>query len=163
MKEQVAETILGALVAIVAGVFLAFALTRAGHNETQGGYPIVARFNRINGISVGSDVRLSGVKVGTVSAVGLDPSTYMAKLILSMDQKYKLPEDSIAKVGSDGLLGGAYISIEPGGGEAMLKPNGEIAQTQGSVDLLTVLASAMSGEASAQQQQAPAHAPAATP
>ncbi|MGE3303947.1 MAG: outer membrane lipid asymmetry maintenance protein MlaD [Hyphomonadaceae bacterium] len=144
MKEQTAETIVGALVAIVAGAFLAFAVARAGGAETQGGYPIIARFNRVDGISVGSDVRMSGVKVGAVSAVSLDPNSYMAQITFSVDQKYKVPEDSTAKISSDGLLGGAYVSIEAGGAEAMLKPNGEIAQTQGSVDLLTTLVSAMS-------------------
>jgi phospholipid/cholesterol/gamma-HCH transport system substrate-binding protein len=144
LKEQTAETILGALVALVAAGFLVFALARAGGGEAQGGYPLVARFNRVDGVSVGSDVRLSGVKVGAVSALELDPKSYMARLTLSIDRNVKVPEDSVAKVATEGLLGSAYVSIEPGGAEEMLKPHGEIAQTQGSVDLLTVLASAMS-------------------
>lgn len=161
MKEQAAETAIGAVVAFVAGGFLFYAVTRAGGGEAAGGYPLSARFNRVDGISVGADVRMSGVKVGAVSAIALDPSTYMAKLTMSVDPKVKVPEDSSAKVASDGLLGGSYIAIEPGGAEEMLAANKEISHTQGSVDLLTVLASAVGSASSggkdnagAQQQEA---------
>jgi phospholipid/cholesterol/gamma-HCH transport system substrate-binding protein len=147
VKEQTAETIVGALVALVAIGFLSFALARAGGGEGAGGYPLIAKFNRVDGISVGSDVRLSGVKVGAVSAVDLDPMTYMAKLTMSFGPGVKVPEDSTAKVVSDGLLGGAYIAVEPGGAEAMLARNGEFSHTQGPIDLFTVLASAMGGGA----------------
>ena len=149
MKEQTAETIVGAAVALVAAGFLTFALARAGGGEGAGGYPLSGRFNRVDGIAVGSDVRMSGVKVGAVSALALDPATYMAKLTMSLNRDVKVPEDSTAKVASDGLLGGAYISIEPGGAEDMLAANSEFSHTQGSIDLLTVMASAMS----ASQQQ----------
>jgi phospholipid/cholesterol/gamma-HCH transport system substrate-binding protein len=88
---------------------------------------------------------MAGVKIGAVSGVGLDYQTYQAKLTLTVDNKVKVPEDSAAKIQTDGLLGGAYISLEPGGADATLKPNSEITDTQGSVDLLTTLTSAVSG------------------
>ncbi len=163
MKDQAAETAIGAAVALVAAGFLFYAVTRAGGGETAGGYPLSARFNRVDGISVGADVRMSGVKVGAVSAVELDPATYMAKLTLSLDPKVKVPEDSSAKVASDGLLGGAYIAVEPGGAEAMLAANNEISHTQGSVDLLTVLASAVGGGSSGEKQSAGAQQQEAAP
>lgn len=153
-KDQAAETILGAIVAAVAVGFLGFAVTRAGAGETAGGYELVARFNRIDGINVGADVRLSGVKVGTVSSVGIDPTTYLAKTTLSVSRDVKLPDDSIAKVASDGLLGGGYIALEPGGSSEMLAAGGEIANTTGTVDLLSLLAAAAgnAGNASASEQ-----------
>lgn len=154
MKEQAAETAIGAVVAVVAAGFLFYAVTRAGGGEAAGGYPIEARFNRIDGISVGADVRMSGVKVGAVSTVALDPQTYMARVTMSLDPKVKVPEDSSAKISSDGLLGGAYVSIEPGGAEAMLAAGKEISHTQGTVDLLTVLASAVGGAANSQNKSA---------
>lgn len=144
-KEQAAETILGAIVAAVAIGFLAFAVTRAGAVESTGGYPLTARFNRVDGVNVGADVRLSGVKVGTVSAVGIDPTTYLAKLTLSVSPTVKLPDDSSARVASDGLLGGAYVALEPGGSPEMLASGAEILNTTGTVDLLSLLAAAASG------------------
>lgn len=152
-KEQAAETILGALVAFVAIGFLVFAVTRAGAGEAAGGYPLVARFNRVDGVNVGADVRLSGVKIGTVSAVGVDPTTYLAKLTLSVDRTVKLPDDSSARVASDGLLGGAYVALEPGGSAEMLASGGEIANTTGTVDLLSLLAAAASGAGKSQEQE----------
>jgi phospholipid/cholesterol/gamma-HCH transport system substrate-binding protein len=153
-KEQTAETILGAIVAFVAIGFLVFAVTRAGAGEAAGGYPLTARFNRVDGVNVGADVRLSGVKVGTVSAVGIDPTTYLAKLTLSVDRTVKLPDDSSARVASDGLLGGAYVALEPGGSAEMLASGGEIANTTGTVDLLSLLAAAASGAGKSQEQEA---------
>jgi phospholipid/cholesterol/gamma-HCH transport system substrate-binding protein len=144
MKEQTAETIVGAIVALVAVGFLTFAIARAGGGESAGGYDVKAKFNRIDGISVGSDVRMSGVKVGVVNRVGIEQQNYMAEVSMSLDPKIKVPADSTAKISSDGLLGGAYVGIEPGGAEEMLASGQEITNTQGTVDLLTVLASAMS-------------------
>lgn len=154
LKEQAAETILGAIVAFVAIGFLVFAVTRAGAGEAAGGYPLTARFNRVDGVSVGADVRLSGVKVGTVSAVGIDKTTYLAKLTLSVDPTVKLPDDSSARVASDGLLGGAYVALEPGGSAEMLASGGEIANTTGTVDLLSLLAAAASGAGKSEQKEA---------
>jgi len=141
-KEQAAETILGAIVAAAAIGFLTFAVTRAGAGEASGGYPLTARFNRVDGVNVGADVRLSGVKVGTVSAVAIDQTTYLAKLTLSVSPTVKLPDDSTARVASDGLLGGGYVALEPGGSPDMLASGGEIVNTTGTVDLLSLLAAA---------------------
>jgi phospholipid/cholesterol/gamma-HCH transport system substrate-binding protein len=145
MKEGTAETIVGAVVVLAAAGFLFFAMARAGGGEGAGGYQLDARFNRIDGISVGSDVRMAGVKIGVVSKVALEQKNYMAEVTMSLSPSIKVPEDSTAKVASDGLLGGAFVSIEPGGAEGMLKPGQELTHTQGSVDLLTVLASALGG------------------
>lgn len=152
-KEQTAETILGAIVAAVAIGFLGFAVTRAGSAEAAGGYDVIARFQRADGIAVGSDVRISGVKVGAVSKVALDPDTYYARVTLVVDPAVKLPDDSSAKVASDGLLGGAYVSLDAGGSETMLTKGGEILNTQGSIDLLSVLASAASGAAKSDEPE----------
>lgn len=143
MTERIAETILGAIVAAIAIGFFIFAAAqgRASGGEA-GGVDYTANFQRVDGIAVGSDVRVSGVKVGVVRAVGLNPDTYMAKLTLSVDRNVQLLDESVARVASDGLLGGAYISLEPAGMDP-LAPGAEIVNTQGSVDLLTVLASAV--------------------
>jgi len=154
-KEQTAEVILGAIVAVVAVGFLTFAVARAGSSEAAGGYELWARFQRVDGINVGADVRMAGVKVGAVSKVGIDPQTYYAKVTMSVDPVVKLPDDSSARISSDGLLGGAYVSLEPGGSEAMLPKGGEILNTQGSVDILSLLAAAAGGAAKKDSAEEP--------
>lgn len=138
--ERWGETLLGAAVAVVAVLFFAFAAAQAGQTSGSGGYELTARFQRVDGVSVGADVRVSGVKVGVVRAVALDPDTFMARLTLAVDRNVQILDDSTARVASDGLLGGAYIAIEPAGLDP-LPPGGEIPNTQGSVDLLTLFSS----------------------
>ena len=143
--ERWGETILGAIVVIIAVGFFAFAAAQAGQTGASGGYDLTARFQRVDGINVGSDVRVSGVKVGVVRSIALDPDTYLAKLTLSINNGVHVLDDSTARVASDGLLGGAYIAIEPAG-MAPLAANAEIPNTQGSVDLLTLFASFARGQ-----------------
>ena len=145
-RDTLVETIIGAIVVVVAVGFLGFALTRGAHASSSEGYSLVAHFNKVDGVTVGSDVRMAGVKVGSISDISLDPATYMAKVQIAITApKVKVPQDSAAKIASDGLLGGAYVSIEAGGSDTVLKPGQEIEQTQGSVDILTVLSTAVSG------------------
>lgn len=154
MTERIAETILGAIVAVIAIGFFVFAAGQGRASGAQtGGVDYTANFQRVDGISVGSDVRVSGVKVGVVRAISLNQETYMAHLTLSVDQNVKLLDESVARVASDGLLGGAYVALEPAGLEP-LAPGSEIINTQGSVDLLTVLASAVGNAGSGGGQSA---------
>jgi phospholipid/cholesterol/gamma-HCH transport system substrate-binding protein len=151
--ERWGETILGAVVAVVAIGFFAFAAAQAGQTGARNGYDLTARFQRVDGVNVGSDVRISGVKVGVVRAVELDPETYLARVTLAINQGVDVLDDSTARVASDGLLGGAYVAIEPAGMDA-LAPGGEIPNTQGSIDLLTLFASfAQSGQSNSQNQE----------
>jgi phospholipid/cholesterol/gamma-HCH transport system substrate-binding protein len=150
--ERWGETILGALVAIVAIGFFAFAAAQAGQTGARDGYDLTARFQRVDGINVGSDVRISGVKVGVVRAIALDPATYQARLTLTLNNGIQVLDDSTARVASDGLLGGAYIAIEPAGMDA-LAAGAEIPNTQGSVDLLTLFASMAQGNRGSSQNE----------
>ena len=142
--ERWGETILGAIVAVVAVGFFAFAAAQAGQNTTGGGYDLRASFQRADGVGVGSDVRISGVKVGVVRSVTLDPSNYDAVLTLTVNNGIHVLDESTARIATDGLLGGAYVSIEPAGMDP-LAPGAEIPNTQGSVDLLTLFASFAQG------------------
>jgi phospholipid/cholesterol/gamma-HCH transport system substrate-binding protein len=134
--ERSGETLLGGVVAAIAVGFFAFAAGQSGQSAS-GGYDLTARFQRVDGISVGSDVRVSGVKVGIVRAVALDPETYMARLTLAIEPDLRVLDDSTARIASDGLLGGAYVAIEPAGLDP-LAAGSEIPNTQGAVDLLTL-------------------------
>ena len=126
--ERWGETILGAIVALVAIGFFAFAAAQAGQTGGRAGYDLTARFQRVDGIAVGSDVRVSGVKVGIVRAVSLDPETYLARLTLNIDNGVRVLDESTARIATDGLLGGAYVSIEPAGMDP-LPAGGEISNT----------------------------------
>ena len=135
MKSNVFETFIGAIVIILAAVFLFYSFS-VTDNNTNGSYKVNAVFNRIDGIQNGSDVRLSGIKIGTVAKSLLNQTTYEAELNLLIENSIKIPDDSSAKITSDGLLGNSYVSIEPGGSEIFIQENGQILFTQGSIDLI---------------------------
>ena len=144
MANNTVETLIGAVVLCVAGGFLYY----AGQNSDFGGggsYPLNAQFFKADGIGTGGDVRVSGVKVGTVESVVLDETTYQAKITFAMRDGVKLPSDSSAKIASDGLLGGSYVSIEPGGSEYFLEAGEAIEHTQGSISLLDLIGKAVAG------------------
>ncbi len=145
MRESLFETLIGVLVVAVAGVFLFFSLQQRSDASPRDSYSLTAKFNRVDGISTGSDVRMAGVKVGAVSDIQLDPKTYKAVVTFSMKDGIQVPDDSTAQVLSDGLLGGAYVGIMVGGSFDYIPEGGQIEFTRGSVDLLTVLSEVASG------------------
>ena len=134
-RAGVFETIVGLVVIGVAVAFFAYSYGLSGAGG-GGQYRLDAVFGRIDGISIGSEVRIAGVKVGTVGAQGLNAETYEAEIAMNIDGDVQIPDDSIAKIVSDGLLGSAHVSIEPGASEEMLRDGDRIVITQGSVDLL---------------------------
>lgn len=145
MKNDVLETIVGAAVIGLAIVFFVFAYRTAGVGAASGGYVVNAVFDSVNGISTGSDVRISGIKVGTVSDQKLDTETFQATVVMSIAPDVRLPDDSSAKITSEGLLGGNYISLEPGGADNMLAEGDTIEHTQGAIDLMSLIGQAVFG------------------
>ncbi|TNE35892.1 MAG: outer membrane lipid asymmetry maintenance protein MlaD [Alphaproteobacteria bacterium] len=143
MGSNIVETLVGTLVLVVAGFFLTYAYQTADMNNTAGGYKVIAQFDRVDGLVVGADVRMSGIKIGTVSDQALDQQTYYANVTMIIDKEVLLPEDTSAKITSEGLLGGSYISLEPGGSMDMLGEGGEITMTQGSIDLMGLIGKAI--------------------
>ena len=142
MRSNIFETFIGAIVIILAVSFLFYSFSITDNN-TEGVYNINATFNRIDGIQIGSDVRLSGIKIGSVSKSSLNQTSYEAQLVLIIDNSIKIPDDSSAKITMDGLLGSNYISIEPGGSEIYLSENDYLLYTQGSVDLIGLVGEAL--------------------
>ena len=135
-----AELWVGAAVLAVAGGFLAWSSAGSGFAAQLGsGYELLAAFPNVDGIEVGTDVRVAGVKVGRVAAVELNPQTYFADATISMRKDVALPTDSTILISSEGLLGGNFVEVQPGGAEEMLEPGGEIEDTQGAVSLITLL------------------------
>jgi phospholipid/cholesterol/gamma-HCH transport system substrate-binding protein len=147
MQNNTVETLIGALVVTVAVAFLFFAYTTTGSGSV-GGYDLQARFSSADGIVTGTDVRLHGIKVGTVSTLSLDPKSYAAIVHLNIHNDVPIPDDSSIKITSSGILGNSYLAIQPGGSDAMLKSGGQITNTQGSVDFMSLIARAIYGNSS---------------
>ncbi len=134
MRANIVEAIMGAVVLAVAGGFFYYAYSNSG-TKVMNGYHLVAHFDRIDGLVDGSDVKLSGVKVGDVSKISIDPKTYLAQVTMSLQKDVQLPEDTSAQIVSESLMGGKYIALVPGGSDDLLKDGGQITHTQSSVNL----------------------------
>jgi phospholipid/cholesterol/gamma-HCH transport system substrate-binding protein len=133
------ETCLGAFVIAVAAGFVYFAYSSSQDGRSMSGYTVSAKFQRIDGLHVGSDVKVSGVKVGSVLSLEIDSKSYQAKATLFINNSIKLPIDSSAAIVSEGLLGGKYIALDPGADSDLIKDKGIIEQTESSVNLETLL------------------------
>lgn len=138
MHNDTVETLIGAAVIIIAVVFVIFTYRSTGAANV-GGYELTAKMPRVDGIAVGTDVKLAGVKVGSVQALTLDPKDYRVAVHMSLQPDVKIPDDSSVMVTSAGLLGSSYVSIQPGGSDGMLKPGGEIKNAQGAIDMMGLL------------------------
>lgn len=135
MKRNIVETLIGAIVLVVAIGFFSYAYSRADVG-TVSGYTVNADFTGVGSLTTGADVRISGIKVGSVVRQELDPVTFMAKVTLSIDDAIELPTDTTAAVGIEGLLGGAFVALEPGGEEELLADGGQIIFTQAAPDII---------------------------
>lgn len=134
MKHNAIETIMGGVVLLVASFFIIFAYKTSGFDQGDS-FEYHAKFDRIDGLVVGTEVRVSGVKVGVVKQVMVDPETYLAKVTFTASQNVKLPKDTSAEITSDGLLGNKYLALVPGGEEVFLKQGDEITYTQSAISL----------------------------
>ena len=131
--------------------------------QKSAGYTITAEFDNVEGVNVGSDIRMAGIKIGTVTGQSLNPENFQALITMSIDPAVQLTDDTSAKATSEGLLGSKFISLEPGGSETKLAAGGVINYTQGAVDIWSLISQAMfdkSGAKPAETPQAPS-APAA--
>jgi phospholipid/cholesterol/gamma-HCH transport system substrate-binding protein len=157
-KGQWAETGVGAVVILAAAGFLVYSLTVGGSVRPHG-YAVRARFGQVGSLAPGAVVSVAGVKIGTVSGIKLDPKTFLATTTLDLDPAIPLPSDSTAKIVSDGLMGASHVAIEPGAATENLKPGGEIENTQGAVDLFSLISQFLRPQPSASESAA-GHAPA---
>ena len=139
MAYERAEIVAGAAILAVAVGFALYAVQGSGMVGAAESYPLTASFRSVEGVTVGTDVRLAGVKVGTVTALSLNPETYFADAVISMRKDVVVPTDSSILISSEGLLGGTFVEVQPGGALEMLEPGGEIEDTQGAVSLITLL------------------------
>ncbi len=129
MGRNSVEAVLGAVVLIVAVVFLSVAFNVAQVKAVKG-YEVTATFLKIGGLSSGSDVRINGIKVGTVTDRRLDPKTFDAVVTMSIAEGIKLPDDTVATIGSEGILGGKFIRLKPGTSKSHLPAGGRVAKSE---------------------------------
>lgn len=143
--NTITEVLVGAAVMAVAVGFFFYASNSTGGDRSGGAYALSASFRSADGISVGSEVRLAGVQVGTVTAMALNPQTFRAETTFTIRDDVELPDDSAIAISSEGLLGGNFVEIIPGGSPFTYAPGDQIMDTQGSVSLITLLMRFVSG------------------
>jgi phospholipid/cholesterol/gamma-HCH transport system substrate-binding protein len=139
MERNTLETVLGAVVLLVAAGFLYLIYVKTDVTAETGGYPLELRFDSGGSTTVGTDVRIAGVKVGSVINQYFDEKAYQAVVTIEVENRVKLPKDTSAVVTSDGLLGDNYILLNIGGDAAMLAPNERIKSVQGAINLADLI------------------------
>lgn len=139
MSNSAAEAAIGAVVLAAAAGFAFYAAQSSGAAPGQGVKSLTARFPSVEGIAVGTEVRLAGIRVGAVTALELDTANFEAKAAFTVRDDLDLPEDTEVKIESEGLLGGSFLELTPGGSDFMLQPGDEIMDTRGAESLLNLL------------------------
>lgn len=134
----------GAVLAAAVGFFLY--ASGASAPSQAGTYELTAAFRSVEGISIGTEVRLAGVPVGSVTQMVLNPQSFLAETTFTVSDAFEIPDDSALAISSEGLLGGNFVEIIPGGSPFNLEEGGEILDTQSSVSLITLLLRFVGGE-----------------
>lgn len=143
MKNSTVETLIGAVVLAIAAAFFLYAYQASDQGTASGSYRVSAEFDNAEGVSIGTDVRVAGVKIGSVVDFTLNPENFQANVVMDLDPRVKLTDDATAKVTAEGLLGSKFIALEQGGSETMLADGGVISNTQGAVDIWSLISQAM--------------------
>jgi phospholipid/cholesterol/gamma-HCH transport system substrate-binding protein len=142
MNRNFLETVMGAVVIVVAVIFLVFAYHSAEIRSVSG-YTLGAKFDHIDGVREGADIRMSGIKIGSITGTSLDTKTFQAVLKLSIDNNIKLPVDTVATITQNGLLGDQYMSLVPGNSDKTIPPGGDLSYTQSAPSLMSLFGQAV--------------------
>ncbi|WP_071674620.1 outer membrane lipid asymmetry maintenance protein MlaD [Nioella nitratireducens] len=146
MSENATEVLVGGAVLAAAVGFFFYAGQITGFNSgNSGNYPLTASFRSADGIGVGTDVRLAGVRVGSVLSLDLNPETFRADVDFSVSEGIEVPDDTQAVIASEGLLGGNFLELVPGGSPFNLASGDEVYETQSAVSLTTLILRAVGG------------------
>lgn len=145
MSQNTSEVLVGGVVLAAAVAFGVYASQVAGLGAGGTTYDLTASFRSLEGVTVGTDVRLAGVKVGTVTGVALNAETFRADTTFAIDKGIAIPDDSSIVISSEGLLGGNFVEVMPGGSPFNLEAGDEVTDTQGAVSLISLLVKFVSG------------------
>ncbi len=146
MNKNIIETLIGFAVIAIAIFFVFFSYFKSDSSASFSGYKLVINFDRVDGLNVGSDVKVSGLKVGRVVDAKIDNKTFQAKVEIDVDNAVKIPDDSSAEIISAGLLGDKYIALVPGGSEENLKDGDVIRYSQSSISIESLIGKFMFGD-----------------
>ncbi|NDW45598.1 outer membrane lipid asymmetry maintenance protein MlaD [Ruegeria sp. PrR005] len=150
-SHNMTEVLVGGAVLAAAITFAVYAGQATGLSRGTGGYELNASFRSLEGVTVGTDVRLAGVKIGTVTGVDLNPESYRADTRFTVAEGIQIPDDSAAVISSEGLLGGNFLEIMPGGSAFYFEPGDAVEDTQGAVSLISLLVKFVAGDGSDSQ------------
>ncbi len=139
MSENRFEALVGAVVLAVALVFLVYLTRDQEWFGSEGGYELSARFSSAQGINEGTRIKMAGVPIGMVREIDLDPETYFAMVRMRIEGGVGIPDDSVAEISTEGILGGQYIEISPGGSPDNLAAGDIMVDTRGYVGLVDLL------------------------
>lgn len=139
MSGSRTEILVGGVVLAAAIGFVVYTAQATGAGARGTGYELTASFRSLEGVGPGTDIRLAGVKIGTVSDVTLNQETYRADMVMAIRSGIDIPDDSAVLISSEGLLGGSFVEIDPGGSPFNFEPGSEIEDTQGAVSLISLL------------------------
>ncbi len=145
MSHNKTEVFVGGAVLAIAAGFVLYAAQITGVSSGTASYPLTARIRSLEGVNVGTDVRLAGVKIGAVESVVLNSETYRADTVVHVKKDIEIPDDSAITIASEGLLGGTFVEIVPGGSPFMFEAGAEIEDTQSAVSLVSLLLKFVSG------------------
>lgn len=145
MRESISEVATGGAVLAVAAGFLLYLTQSAGFATNTSGYNLQASFRSAEGVAVGTDIRLAGVKIGTITALDLNAQTYRADATLTLIDGIAIPDDSVIAVATEGLLGGTYVDVSPGGSFDNYAPDAQVMNTQGAISVIQLLAKFVGG------------------
>jgi phospholipid/cholesterol/gamma-HCH transport system substrate-binding protein len=158
-QSNAAEVITGAIAIVVAVALLGLIYLHNGSSSLSG-YEITAKIDKADGLGVGTDVRLAGIKIGSVTSFSLDPNNFLVTVHMNIHDDVKIPTDSSLAVSQSSILGSQYIVIQPGGDSTNIQPGGTVSNATGSIDLLGLINRMMAPPSSSQsapkpQQSAP--------
>lgn len=138
MRREATEILVGAAVILGAAAFV-FGAFSGSSVESGEGYRLSMQVQDASGLSAGSEVRMAGIQIGQVESQSLDPQSFMAEVILTIDDDVQLPLDTSARVLPKGLVGDSYVEIEPGGEFDMLQEGDSIDFVQGAINVVDLL------------------------
>jgi len=152
------------ILTVAALFFLALRVSGLLDSVDKGGYTVTAHFQNIGGLAPRAKVTLSGVVIGRVTQISIDPKRLDAIVTMKIDNSMnQISTDSTASILTEGLIGGQYIGVSLGADDSMMKQGSEFDNTQSALVLEDLISKFLFSKATAPDAAAaPASAPAAT-